>query len=100
MLAHSKTERLAILRKLAKSLSEKDPLPSAILFEILKAAALNYSPNLNKFRTLALSAMSYNLSVSSIDSCQTIKSSNLKSLISNYLNLTIISQSLPHALCP
>jgi hypothetical protein len=44
--AHSNIDFLAITRKFAKSLSEKDPLPSAILFEILIAAPRNCSENL------------------------------------------------------
>ena len=44
--AHSNTDRLEILRKLAKSLFEKEPDPSAILFEMIIAAALNCSANL------------------------------------------------------
>jgi len=43
MLAHSKTDLLAIFKKFAKSLSENEPLPSAMLFEILKAADLSCS---------------------------------------------------------
>jgi hypothetical protein len=46
MFAHSKIDRRDIFRKLAKSLSEKDPEPSAILFEMLIAAALSCSANL------------------------------------------------------
>jgi hypothetical protein len=46
MFTHSKTERLAIFKKLENSLSENDPEPSAILFEILNPAALSCSANL------------------------------------------------------
>jgi hypothetical protein len=45
MFAHSKIDRLEIFRKLANSLSEKDPEPSAILLDILIAAALSCSAN-------------------------------------------------------
>ncbi len=38
MFAHSNTDRLEMFRKLAKSLSEKEPEPSAILFVIERAA--------------------------------------------------------------
>jgi hypothetical protein len=46
MLAVSKIVLCAIFRKLAKSFDEKDPDPSAMLFEILKEAALNCSATL------------------------------------------------------
>jgi hypothetical protein len=56
ILAHSKTDLLDIFRKLANSLSENDPDPSAMLFEILIPAALNCSANLKSFLLSALSA--------------------------------------------
>ena len=56
ILAHSNTERLEILRKLANSLSEKEPDPSAILLEILIVAALNCSANLYNLFESAMSA--------------------------------------------
>jgi hypothetical protein len=46
ILAHSKSERLDIFKKLENSLSEKEPDPSAILFVILIVAALSCSANL------------------------------------------------------
>ena len=46
MLAFSYVDRRAIFRKFLKSLSDVDPDPSAILFDIERAAALNCSANL------------------------------------------------------
>jgi hypothetical protein len=56
ILAHSKTERREIFRKLANSLSEKEPEPSAMLFDMLMAAAHSCSANLKNLFSSALSA--------------------------------------------
>lgn len=81
MFAHSKTERLDIFKKLANSFSDKDPDPSAILFDILIAAALNCSANLKYLFSSAFSAKSKRISEISIDSFQISNFSNLKSSI-------------------
>jgi len=53
---HSNRERLAIFRKLENSLTEKEPEPSAILFEILMPAERSCSANLKYFFLSASSA--------------------------------------------
>jgi hypothetical protein len=58
MFTHSNTDRRAIFRKLANSLSENEPEPSAILLEILIPAALNCSANLKNLFASAFSAKS------------------------------------------
>lgn len=77
ILAHSNVERRAILRNCENSLSENEPDPSAILFDILIPAPLNCSAKRNSFLFSALSAISKSLSASSIESVQILKSSNL-----------------------
>jgi hypothetical protein len=66
MFTHSKTDLRAIFRKLANSLSENEPEPSAILLEILIPAALNCSANLKNFFVSAFSAKSNKISEISI----------------------------------
>src|SRR5690606_27044708 len=79
--AVSKTDLLAIFKKFAKCLSEKEPDPSAILLEILKEALLNCSATQKLLSSLNLSARSNNRSFISIDSFQISKSINRKCAI-------------------
>lgn len=84
ILAHSKTDLLAIFRKFAKSLSENDPEPSAILLEILIPAPLNCSANLNRCFSSSCLAISNNSSDISIAFFQISRFSNRNILLINF----------------